>query len=429
MEKQKAPFRNLVCGVENKVPLPDGRLVPYINFDNAASTPPLKSVLEKINEFAPWYSSVHRGRGYKSQLTTRLYEETRQIIADFVGADLRQKEIIFTTNTTAAINKLAYRLHQPDKEQVVISSRMEHHSNDLPWRDKYQVEYIPLTSSGQLSLSALKYLLEKHRGRVTLVTVTGASNVSGVAPPVHQIARLVHRYKSQIMVDGAQLIPHLPFDLKNEDSPEHIDYLTFSAHKLYAPFGCGVLIGPRQTFKKGAPEYTGGGTVRLVTPEIVQWYQPPHKEEAGSPNVMGVVALRQAIETLMEIGMEEIAAYENMLNNYLLQKLEKIPELILYTPGYSEKQLAIIPFNIRGINHKKTAEYLAWQKGIAVRSGCFCAQPYVQKLLGVPDEQVQKRLKKPTAPHPGMVRISLGLYNTRQEINRLSKVLSDIIPS
>lgn len=429
-EYQTNYLKNLVVGTDTKIPLSNGNFVTAINFDNAATTPPLVSVMQEVNNFAPWYSSIHRGTGYKSLLSSNLFEYSREIIKDFVKADKKDSTVIFVKNTTEAINKLAYRLLDPRKKSIILSTCMEHHSNDLPWRNKYKVDYIELDQTGRLSLDSLEHKLRKYRGSVGLVAVTGASNVTGFKNPIHKIASIVHKHNAKVLVDGAQLIPHSPIDMKPLDSPEHIDYLVFSSHKIYAPFGIGVLIGPTSTFEKGDPEYTGGGTVDMVTHDYIRWAKTPHKEEAGSPNIIGVVALSTAIKTLMSVGMDRIVAHEDRLLKYTIQKLKAVPSIELFGDlDYSEDRLAIIPFNIKGIPHEILATILSYEGGIAVRSGCFCAQPYVQRLLKVCEKDVKKRIQDSSIAHPGMVRISFGLYNHKGEVDILIRLLHHIVAS
>jgi selenocysteine lyase/cysteine desulfurase len=456
--KKKSPFRDLVTGVDTKVPLHSGKLVTYINFDNAATTPPFKSVIDAINNFAPWYSSIHRGKGYKSRLSSQLYEEARQVIIDFVNADPDEQTVIFLKNTTEAINKISNRLledkNNESNQKVILSTEMEHHSNDLPWRDNFRVDYVNTNNRGDLSLEDLEAKLIKYQPDVRLVTVCGASNVTGYINPIHKIADLTHQYGAELLVDAAQLLPHYYIDMKKAYDPCHIDYLVFSAHKMYAPFGTGVLIGPKSTFRKGAPDYKGGGTVNVVTPDKVSWAEPPHKEEAGTPNLMGVVALVEAIRTLTKLKMKEIMKYENALRKYTIEKIKEIPDLILYSNDFKDKnnnkcnnkgshktnkdktndtsdrqtseKVAIIPFNIRGLSHEIVATALAEEGGIAVRNGCFCAQPYVQKILGVSPEEIKLHFQNPEKPHPGLVRVSFGLYNTFQEVDKFIEILKKI---
>jgi cysteine desulfurase/selenocysteine lyase len=424
----RSNYRHLVVGVDTKIPLYNGQLATAINFDNAASTPPFVSVMEEIVKFSTMYSSIHRGTGYKSQLSSELFEEARSIVLKFVNADPLQDTVIFVKNTTEAINKLSYRLWERKKKSVILSTCMEHHSNDLPWRNKFQVDYVQTDSYGKLSLEDLESKLIKHKGNVKLVTVTGASNVTGYVNPIHKIAELAHRYRAKILVDGAQLVPHSAINMKPDNPLHHIDYLAFSAHKMYAPFGIGVLIGPKETFKQGIPEIVGGGTVETVTHDWVVWDNPPHKEEAGSPNVMGVVALVAAIKTLTALGMRNIDHYENHLTDYANSKLKSIPGITLYSQtALGEPRIGVIPFNIKGIAHERVATILSNQAGIAVRTGCFCAQPYIQRLLSISPKQMEFYRTSFDAPRPGVVRISFGLYNDFGEIDVLTQLLERII--
>ncbi|MCM8710193.1 aminotransferase class V-fold PLP-dependent enzyme [Clostridium sp. SYSU_GA19001] len=424
----ESPYKHLIVGIDTQVPVANGTYVPYVNFDNAATTPPFVSVLEEIIKFSPWYSSINRGKGYKSYISSNIYENSREIILKFVNADLESDTVIYVKNATEGINKLAYRLCDKDNKCTVLSTNMEHHSNDLPWRGKYNLDYIELDKTGKISLKDLEQKLIKYNGCVKLVTVSGASNVTGIINPIHEVAKLSHKYNAKILVDGAQLVPHVAVDMKPKTSSEHIDFLVFSGHKMYAPFGIGVLIGPKEAFKEGEPDYTGGGTVDLVTHEYISWNEPPSKEEAGTPNVMGVVALVAAVKTLNEIGMKNLEQYENRLTQYTLSRLKNIKDIELYgnTEDYKSR-VGIIPFNIKDLHHSEVAEILSYEAGIAVRTGCFCAQPYVQKLLNISDEEVKNYIRSPKPQRPGMVRLSLGLYNGLDEIDYLIKILEYII--
>jgi selenocysteine lyase/cysteine desulfurase len=424
----ESPYKNLVVGANTEVPLSNGTYVPYINFDNAATTPPFTSVLREIINFSPWYSSINRGKGYKSQVTSEFYENSRDVILNFVKGNKDHDTVIYVKNTTEGINKLAYRLCSNNKKCVILSTNMEHHSNDLPWRGKYTVEYIELDSRGRLSLDDLEKKLKKHAGSVRLVTVSGASNVTGFINPIHDIAIIAHKYNAKILVDGAQLVPHVPVDMKSPNSIDHIDYLVFSGHKMYAPFGIGVLIGPKETFEKGDPDYTGGGTVQLVTHEYVIWNEPPSKEEAGTPNFMGVVAIVAAVKTLNSLPMENVDKYEKSLADYTVAKLRQISDIEIYGDyeNYNNR-VGIIPFNIKGLHHNLVAEALSYEAGIAVRTGCFCAHPYVQKLLSIPDEDVEDFMRYSKEERPGMIRASFGLYNSFSEADYFIGMIDRIV--
>jgi selenocysteine lyase/cysteine desulfurase len=293
--------RDRVVGLNERVPLLDGRRVPYVSLDNAASTPPLREVMAAVQRFLPYYASVHRGTGYKSRVSSTAYDEAHRTVARFVGADPDTAAVVFGKNTTEAVNKLAHR-HPLGPDAVVISTEMEHHSNDLPWRGRAQVVRAGLTRDGRLDEDHFDDLLARHRRRVALVTVSGASNVTGFVQPVHRLARKAHAAGARILVDAAQWAPHRAIDVRPPDDPEHLDYVALSAHKMYAPFGTGALVGRPDAFA-GAPEYQGGGTVGRVLPDEVEWAGLPDREEAGSPNVVGAVALAAAARALEAIGL------------------------------------------------------------------------------------------------------------------------------
>lgn len=398
-----------------------------ICLDNAATTPVFKSVLKAVCSFVPQYSSVHRGSGKKSQAASEIFEECRRKVLGFVKGDSTHDVLIFTKNTTDAINKLSRQLAGSHRDTVICTD-MEHHSNDLPWRNNFNVCYVRSDKFGRLCLNDFEDKLRKLSNKVRLVAVTGASNVTGYINDIHQIAEAAHKYGAEIFVDAAQLAPHAEIDIRKPETAGHIDYLAFSSHKMYAPFGAGVLISPRQTFSHGSPDHQGGGTVKLVTHDTVIWEDTPYRDEAGTPNLIGAVAMAAAVETLTSIGMKNISDYEEELTCYAMEKLNNVPNITLYnnTPEKTER-ISVIPFNINGIYHEELSFRLAAEAGIAVRSGCFCAQPYVQKLLGLNREEVLlHHINNTGTKRPGMVRISFGLYNKKNEIDALTDYLVQI---
>ncbi|WMM25140.1 aminotransferase class V-fold PLP-dependent enzyme [Tissierella sp. MB52-C2] len=418
--------KRLVVGSDSLVRLSNGNSVNYINFDNAATTPPFKSVIDEITSFSCNYSSIHRGTGYKSIISSRLYDEGREIVLDFVGGNRDYHTVIFLKNTTECINKLSYRLQDTLKDKVVLSTYMEHHSNLLPWKYRYNTDYVEVDSSGRLCLEDLEFKLKLYGGKVGLVAVTGASNVTGYINPIYEIAKICHKYGAKILVDGAQLIPHSPFKMGDINDPEHIDFIAFSGHKMYAPFGTGALVAPKEIFKNGFSEQLGGGIVKYVSMEDVVWLDPPMKEEAGTPNVMGVVALSTSIKMLQDLDMRKIEEYERSLTRYAIDLIQNIPGIILYDDKNVDEKVSIISFNMEGLHHNELALILAREGGIAVRNGCFCAQPYVQRLLKISKEEMMRYRSDENLPDPGLVRISFGLYNDYDEIYLLSYLLNEI---
>lgn len=414
-----------VLGLNSEVPLLNGNKTRYINFDNAATTPPLHTVAQAVQSFLPWYSSVHRGFGYKSQLSTDVYAKARRLVLNFFGADPQKYTALFVKNASEGLNKLAYRL--PIGEQEVLSSWMEHHSNDLPWRLRKQAKFIELTPEGTLDLSDLEIKLKTSRPRIRLITICGASNVTGVLNPIQTIGELAHYYGARLTVDAAQLAPHFPLKLAGPKG-ETIDYLVLSAHKMYAPFGAGVLIGPHDTFQTGTPAEVGGGTVLACSREQVVFAPPPDRDEAGTPNLIGVFAFAIALQWLTQNDFTRLVKHEEQLTGYAFARLQSIPGLVLYGPSPQRyPRIGVICFNLEGIPHGLVAAYLSFEAGIGVRHGCFCARPYVHYLLGLTKteisfyENLAKSGKK--CELPGMVRISFGFYNTREEIDLLVDAL------
>lgn len=420
-------LRKLIIGAEQKIPLSDGEYVTAINFDNAATTPVLYSVLREINHFAPWYSSVHRGAGYKSKVSSDIYEQGRAAVQSFVNSDKDRDIVIFTKNTTESINILSFVLSQQKSQQrVILSTFMEHAANDLPWRNKFKVDYVEIDKFGRLSIEDLENKLIRYRGSVKLVSVTGASNVTGYLNPIHKIAALAHKYGAKIFVDGAQMVPHTSVDMKSFGTMEHIDYLAFSAHKMYAPFGTGVLIGPKEDFKEGNPFVQGGGAINLVTHKRVQWDEPAGKDEAGTPNAMGVVALTEAIKTLQSMGMDNIYKIEKVLYDYAISRMKNIPGIKFYSDPFKEDTISVLPFNLEGVEHHLLPFILSGEAGIAVRNGFFCTHPYCERLLGLREEDMNHYFEDEDALLPGMVRVSFGFYNNYKEIDKFLSILSKI---
>ncbi len=422
-------MRSRIVGLDREVPLIDGRRVPYVNLDNAASTPPLLDVVRAVESFMPYYSSVHRGTGFKSRLSTVAYDQAHEIIGRFVGADLRTNTVIFGKNTTEAINKLAWRL-PVGPGSVIITTQMEHHSNDLPWRPRAHVVHVHALPDGRLDEDDFDRQLARYAGRIALVAITGASNVSGFIQPIHRLARKAHDAGALILVDTAQLAPHRRVDMRPDDDPEHLDFVTLSAHKMYAPYGTGALIGPKDVFLHAPPEYRGGGTVDVVTLDEVHWAGVPDREEAGSPNVVGAVAMAVAARTLMEVGMEAVAAHEEHLIAYALERLRDVPGIRLYgetDPARAHEKVGVIPFNIDGVSHFLTAAILGYEGGIGVRSGCFCAHPYVVHLLHLDEDESHRwrdqLLAGDKSEMPGMVRASFGCYNNTDDVDRAAAAI------
>jgi selenocysteine lyase/cysteine desulfurase len=410
-----------LVGADTVVPCADGRRRRYVNLDYAASTPALVAVWEAVAAFLPWYSSVHRGSGLKSQVSTAAYEDARHAVADFVGAR-GDDAVVFVRNTTEAVNVLSAVLPAGTR---VLSSPVEHHSAMLPWR-RHDVRLLDFADSPDELLDGCAQAL--RAARTDLVAVTGASNVTGEVWPVVELAALAHAHGARLFVDAAQLAPHRAIDMAGSG----VDFLALSGHKLYAPFGTGALVGPARLLADGPPLLHGGGAIELVTPDDVIWADVPDRHEAGSPNVVGAVALAAACRTLLDVGMDAVAARERTLSAQLWSALSGVPgvrRLTLWPDGAD--RVGVATFTLERYRHPLLAAILSAEHAIGVRHGCFCAHPLMTRLLGVPDGELDRlagELRAGRRPAlPGAVRASIGLGSTHHDIDRLADALHEIV--
>src|SRR6266571_4528103 len=242
--QRRGEWREHFAGVDVPVPLHGGSTVTGINFDNAASTPPLARVRDMVNRFSDLYSSVHRGTGYKSRLSTEAYEDAREMVSGFLGVDEKSQVVIFVKGTTDALNRIAAEEARLDGRQVLVTE-MEHHADLLPWRHRSGHVMVGLSRDGHIDLEAIEYALKNADGRISLVAVCGASNVTGFVSPIHEVAELAHRFGARVSVDAAQLAPHHRIEVRPAGDPGHLDFVSLSGHKMYAPYGAGVLIARR----------------------------------------------------------------------------------------------------------------------------------------------------------------------------------------
>jgi selenocysteine lyase/cysteine desulfurase len=419
-----APLARLV-GAEQVVPCLGGVERVAIELDQAASTQSHPFVADRVAEFLPWYSSVHRGAGFRSRRATHAYEEARRAVLAFAGRDEDGTDVaILCRNTTEAINQLAYRLRLAPTD-VVVTTVVEHHANLLPWGRVAERRYVECGVAGTFATEDVAAALDAGPKRPALLAVTGASNVTGWLPPLDDIIAAAHARGVPVLVDAAQLAPHRPL-------PAAADFLALSGHKLYAPFGTGALIGPRALFETGDPFLAGGGAVDLVGLDEVIWTAPPDREEAGSPNVVGAIALHAAIDVLTSIGWEAIAAHEQALASRLHAGLQAIDGVRLLGPVGEKvagaETLPVAAFTVAGSHHALVAARLSAEYGIAVRHGCFCAHPYVVRLLGMDDADVDAYrrdvLQGDHRAIPGAVRASAGLGTSRDDIEALLTAVS-----
>ena len=416
-----------LCGADIEVPLADGSMRRYVNLDCAASTPALESVVTAVTEALPLYSSVHRGAGHLSQVSTRLYEAARQSVARFVGAR-EGDSVVFVRNTTDAINHLAACLRVP-RDATVLATEMEHHANRLPWRRLGAVEHLPPPASAAALLESMEAALRAGAGRIAVVAVTGASNVTGEVMPVAAMARLAHEHGAIISVDAAQLAPHRAIDMAEMD----VDCLAFSGHKMYAPFGAGALVVRTELVADAEPLLAGGGAVDFVTLDDVLWTAMPDRLEAGSPNVIGAIALGVAANTLAAVGMERIADHERELLARVDAGLSALPrvQVLRLWEGPAVDRLGVVTFTVDGMHHALVAGALSAEHAVGVRHGCFCAHPYITHLLGIDAlaaDSVRNSLRRgERAGIPGAVRASFGIGTTERDVDALLAGLSELV--
>ena len=372
---------------------------PLVYLDNAATTQKPSIVINKTAHFYKnTNSNIHRGVHYLSNLASDAFEDARRTVMNFINAS-SPAEIIFTNGTTSAINMVAECFGEAfiDKDDEVIITEMEHHSNIVPWqvlcKNKGAVlRVLPFNNDGKLMLEDLPKLINR---RTKIITLCHVSNVLGVINPVKEVIELAHRFNIPVLLDAAQSTPHFTVDVQELDC----DFLTFSGHKMYAETGIGVLYGKEEYLEKMPPYQTGGGMVKHVDFSKTIYSDLPFKFEAGTPNYAGAVSLAAAIDYIKNIGHEKISIYEDNLLQYAGNKLSSQEGLSIY--GNQRHHCGSISFNLKGIHHYD-AGLLLDKMGIAIRTGTLCAQP-VMNHFGV----------------TGAIRAAFALYNTTEEVDIL----------
>jgi selenocysteine lyase/cysteine desulfurase len=390
-----------VVGADLQVPVVTGGTVRYANLDYAASAPALESVEAHLAEVLPYYASVHRGAGYASQVSTAVLERARATVGRFVGA--RQGDVVvFTRNTTDALNLLAGCL--PTWGDVVFLDA-EHHANLLPWQ-RTAHRYVPVRASLEATLASLESALREQPA--ALVAITGASNVTGEELPIERVVAIAHRHGARVVVDAAQLAPHRRIDL----DATGVDYLAFSGHKLYAPYGTGVLVGRRDWLDRGTPYLAGGGAVRKVELERTEWACAPQRHEGGTPNVLGAAALAAACDALAALPEAALEVHEAALRERLVHGLTQLPGVQVHRIfDDAPSSIGVVTFTVDGYDPGLVAAYLSAEHGIGVRDGKFCAHPLLAR-LGLDD---------------GAVRASVGVGSRTEDVDRLVAAVGTLV--
>ena len=388
---------------------------PLIYFDNAATTQKPKQVIEAVKKFYERHNAnIHRAVYTLSQEATELYEEARREVAKFINAG-SVEEIVFLRGTTEAINLVAYAwgLRKLERDDEVLISLMEHHSNIVPWEilskiKGFKVKYIDVNDDGTLNWEALE---EAISAKTKIVSITHVSNVTGAINDVKRVAKIAHEHGAILMVDGAQSVPHMPINVQDLD----VDFLAFSGHKMLGPTGIGVLYGKFEFLREMEPFHGGGEMIKEVSFNPadgscrVSWNDPPWKFEAGTPNISGAVGLMAAVKYLKSLGMENVEKHEAYLTEYALKRLCEIPEVTVHGPKDPSKRSGIITFNIKGFESHDVALFLD-SYGIMIRTGFHCAQPLHQK-LGLPSS----------------ARASFYVYNTKEEIDKFIDAIKSLV--
>jgi cysteine desulfurase/selenocysteine lyase len=387
---------------------------PLIYFDNAATSQKPKQVIDTIKNFYENYNAnVHRAVHTLSQEASELYEKAHEEVANFINAN-GMEEIVFVRGTTEAINLVAYAWGLPNlkKDDEVLVSLMEHHSNMVPWEilsklTGFNVKYIEVNANGTLNYASFEDMISN---KTKIVCISHVSNFSGVINDVKRVTRVAHEHGALTIVDGAQSVPHLPINVKDLD----VDFLAFSGHKMLGPTGIGALYGKREILEEMEPFQGGGEMIREVSFNQVTkrcsitWNDLPWKFEAGTPNICGGVGLMEAVKYLRKLGMENVKAHECMLTEYAMRRMQKCEKVEIYGPTDASVKCGIIPFNVEGSSSHDVALFLD-NYGIMIRSGFHCAQP-LHELF---------KLKS-------SARASFYIYNTREEVDRFIEVLKEI---
>ncbi len=413
-----------------------------IYLDSTATTLRLQIVQDVLNKYQPYYSNTHSLVHFGAKLSTMEYEWAHKMVLEFVNADPSSYTAFFAGHgTTAGMNRVAYtlRTQQPERD-VVITSVMEHHSNDLPHRKHFaHVVHASAetgaTSMGCVCVEAVENALKEYGERVNWVSITGVSTVTGIVNPVRQLAELAHRYGALLVVDAAQMIAHLPIQMSgNEDKAHDIDVLVFSGHKIYAPGSPGVVVARKELFSGVEPQEVGGGMVDDVwLDRFTATAKLPDREEAGTPNICGSIGLATALCALDRVGMDTIAREESELMSYALSELGAIEGVVIYgddDAGRYERAGAL-SFNVKGVHHALTGAVLNDYFNIAVRNECFCAHPYVREMISeaLADEMdglSNEELEALAELQRGMVRASFGIYTTRDDIDALVQAVRTV---
>lgn len=390
VEKIRAEFPALTQTVNGQ---------PLVYLDSAATSLKPKSVIDRLTQFYSFEAAnVHRGAHYLSDLSTELFEQARKTVAQFINAG--PQEIIFVRGTTEGINLLAYSLGESLQEgDEIIVSDIEHHANIVPWQQiakqkKLTLRPLETSPDGLITEEQLKPLLND---KTKILALTHVSNHLGTIIDIKKLITLAHTKKVQVVIDGAQAVGKMKVNVKELDA----DFYVFSGHKIFAPFGIGVVYGKESLLKTMPPYQTGGSMITSVSFEKTTFNEIPFRFEAGTPNVGGAIALATAIDFIQQIGLDKIEKYELQLVEQISSQLATIPDLTLYGPRPAHLRIPLFAFNFPKLHHSDVG-FILNQQGIAVRTGHHCTYPLIKKLNLT-----------------GSIRASFSIYNTEEEVHKL----------
>lgn len=435
-------LRLAAIGLDAEYELATGEKTRRIYLDSTATTLRLGAVQDALDRYQPFYSNTHSVVHFGAKLSTREYGWAHDMVLEFVRADPATYMAFFVgCGATAGINRVARTLREKRPERdVVVTSIMEHHSNDLPHRKHFpEVVHVPAemakSSMGRVNLKRLRQAMEAHGARVNYIAITGVSNVTGIINPIHEIAALAHAHGALVVVDAAAMAAHRPIRVSGHDDRAHdLDVLVFSGHKVYAPGSPGVVVARQDLFAGLEPQEVGGGMVDDV---YINRYsimeQFPEREEAGTPNICGAIGLAASLYALERVGMRTIAERECEIVEYCLDRLSRIENVIIYGEPDCRtcERAGAVSFNIRSVEHGLTAAALNDYFNISVRNECFCAHPYVREMITEvlaeeEDDLTDDELENLADLHRGMVRASFGIYSTREDVDALTRAVTEI---
>lgn len=435
-------LRQSTIGIDLKYRLASGQKSRRIYLDSAASTLQLGLVSDVIAGYMPFYSNTHTDAHFGAKLSNVEFDWAHNKVLSFVGADRQTYTAFFVgSGATGGINRIARTLREKrPQRRVVITSIMEHHSNDLPHRRHFdQVVHVPTQVDGVqlgcIDLERIEKALQEHGDNVNYVSVTGVSNVTGIKNPVYDIAELAHRYNTLILVDAAQMAAHVPIKMSGHNNPmRNIDMLALSGHKMYSPSSPGVVVTRKDLFSGIEPVEVGGGMVDDVyLNHHLTSKNFPDREEAGTPNIVGAIALAAVMDALQTLGMNFIEQEESRIIRQAIDLLEDIDDIVVYgdTEPNKIKRIGALSFNIKDMDHALTAAILNDYFNISVRNACFCAHPYVREMITdefseLADQLSNEELEKLVELHRGMVRASFGIYNDSSDVQALAEALKNI---